>query len=91
MIGFITLGLGCAPIYPAMLHETPNRFGKNISQSIMGIQMAFAYVGSTFVPPIVGYFFSATSFGFFPLILLALTILMLITTENINRLLLNQK
>ena len=54
LIGLISIGLGCAPIYPAMLHETPNRFGKELSQGIMGIQMATAYVGSTFMPPLFG-------------------------------------
>ena len=44
MMGLILLGLGCAPIYPCMLHETPSRFGKASSQSIMGLQMGFAYM-----------------------------------------------
>lgn len=51
LIGLILIGLGCAPIYPSMIHETPSRFGKTASQSIMGLQMAFAYIGSTFMPP----------------------------------------
>ena len=54
LIGLIFIGLGCAPIYPAMLHETPNRFGKELSQRLMGIQMATAYVGSTLIPPLFG-------------------------------------
>lgn len=52
--GIILVGLGAAPIYPCMLHETPNRFGKQYSQSVMGLQMAFAYVGSTLLPPLLG-------------------------------------
>lgn len=53
-IGFLLIGMGCAPIYPSMLHATPHNFGAHLSQSIMGMQMACAYVGSTFVPPLVG-------------------------------------
>ena len=47
----ILVGLGLAPIFPCMLHETPTRFGKKQSQIIMGYQMAVAYTGSTFMPP----------------------------------------
>ena len=54
LVGFILVGLGLAPIFPCMLHETPARFGKEHSQSIMGYQMAIAYTGSTFLPPILG-------------------------------------
>jgi len=48
LIGLILIGLGCTPIYPCTLHETLNRFGKTASQSIMALQMAFAYIGSKF-------------------------------------------
>ena len=87
VIGFVVLGLGCAPIFPSMLHETPNRFGKRISQGIMGIQMATAYVGSTFMPPIVGYVSNKIGFGIFPFIIAIIGVIMFLSTENINRLL----
>ncbi|WP_308539392.1 MFS transporter, partial [uncultured Ruminococcus sp.] len=54
MIGFIIIGLGCAPVYPCIIHSTPYNFGAENSQGIIGIQMASAYVGSTFMPPIFG-------------------------------------
>ena len=54
LFGLILIGLGCAPIYPAMLHDTPNRFGKDLSQGVMGIQMATAYMGSAVIPPLFG-------------------------------------
>lgn len=86
LFGFILIGLGCAPIYPAMLHETPNRFGKEWSQSIMGIQMATAYVGSTFVPPLFGILAKAIGFNGLPFFLLILIVMMLVTSEAVNRL-----
>lgn len=91
LIGLILIGLGCAPIYPAMLHETPNRFGKGASQAIMGMQMAFAYIGSTFMPPILGFLASRTSIFIFPYFLLLCIIVMLIGSEKINLFLNNRK
>lgn len=85
LVGLILIGLGCAPIYPAMLHETPNRFGKEISQGIMGIQMATAYVGSTFMPPLFGMLAKATTFNLLPYFLLTLVILMLVTSEIVSK------
>ena len=85
LIGLISIGLGCAPIYPAMLHETPNRFGKELSQGIMGIQMATAYIGSTFMPPLFGTISQVTGFKILPYFLLVLIILMLILTERVNK------
>lgn len=84
LIGLILIGLGCAPIYPCMLHETPNRFGKTASQSIMGLQMAFAYMGSTFMPPILGFIASKTSIIIFPYFLLFCMLIMLIGSEKVN-------
>lgn len=85
MIGLILLGLGCAPIYPCMLHETPKRFGKSASQSIMGLQMGFAYMGSMFMPPILGFIASKTSISVFPYFLLCCILIMLMGSEKINR------
>lgn len=85
MAGLMFIGLGCAPIYPAMLHETPNRFGKEVSQGIMGIQMAVAYVGSTFMPPVFGFLANAAGFEILPFFLLAIIIVMSMVTERVNR------
>lgn len=85
LIGLILIGLGCAPIYPAMLHETPNRFGKELSQGIMGIQMATAYVGSTFAPPLFGVLARATTFNLLPYFLLILMGMMLFSSEIVNK------
>lgn len=86
-IGLILIGLGCAPIYPAMLHDTPNRFGKEMSQGIMGIQMAMAYVGSTFMPPVLGFLGKAFGFAVHPFFLLVIAAAMLWSSERVNRIL----
>lgn len=85
LVGLILIGLGCAPIYPAMLHETPNRFGKELSQSIMGIQMATAYVGSTFMPPLFGLLANLTGFTVLPFFLLILIVIMLLASERVSQ------
>ncbi len=84
LAGFIFIGLGCAPIFPSMLHETPYRFGKANSQKIMGLQMAFAYVGSAFLPPVLGFIAGKTSIMILPYFLLAFTLIMFVSTELIN-------
>lgn len=84
LIGFIMVGLGCAPIFPCMLHETPTRFGEENSQMIMGYQMAFAYTGSTFLPPLLGLIISHTTIGIFPFFVLAYIITMFVGSEKIN-------
>jgi len=85
LIGMILIGLGCAPIFPAMLHETPVRFGKEMSQGIMGIQMATAYIGTTLMPPLFGVMAAKLGFSQLPIWLLPLCIAMIITTEIVNK------
>lgn len=82
LIGLIFIGLGCAPIYPAMLHETPNRFGKELSQRLMGIQMATAYVGSTLIPPLFGALSKVLGLQMLPYFLLIFLIIMLVSSEK---------
>ncbi|MDF2820493.1 MAG: major facilitator transporter [Clostridiales bacterium] len=84
IVGLVLIGLGCAPIYPCMLHETPTRFGRSASQSVMGVQMAFAYIGSTLMPPILGFIAVKTSIVIYPYYLLALILIMLVGSERIN-------
>ncbi len=69
MSGFIVVGIGLAPIFPSMLHETPIRFGRHNSQRIIGIQMGFAYIGSAFLSHLWGPVLKYTTVGFFPIIL----------------------
>lgn len=84
LIGFMIVGLGLAPIYPCMLHETPARFGKENSQTLMGYQMAVAYSGTTFLPPILGWVASYFSMAIFPLFILVYAITMLLCSERVN-------
>ena len=81
LIGFVVIGLGCAPIYPCIIHSTPDNFGAENSGAIIGIQMASAYVGSTFIPPLFGLFGNAVGFSVMPVYLLAFFALMIIMTE----------
>lgn len=85
LFGLILLGIGCAPIYPAVIHSTPFNFGKENSQAIIGIQMACAYAGTTFMPPLFGLMASHGAIGLYPLYLLVFAFLMLITSECLNR------
>lgn len=78
---FLVIGFGCAPIYPCIIHSTPANFGAENSGAIIGIQMASAYVGSTFIPPIFGLFGNAVGFSVMPVYLLAFFALMIIMTE----------
>ncbi|MEB2776789.1 MFS transporter [Algoriphagus sp. D3-2-R+10] len=78
--GFLLVGLGCAPIFPSLLHETPVNFGEKHSQKIMGMQMASAYVGITLMPflfgkvsTLVGYSSLVSFLGIFLLLMLFLT------------------
>ena len=54
LLGLIMIGLGCAPIYPCIIHSTPAHFGADKSQAIIGVQMASAYVGTLLMPPLFG-------------------------------------
>lgn len=84
LIGFILIGLGLAPIYPGLLHETPARFGSENSARLMGYQMAVAYTGTTFLPPLFGAIAAQTNIALFPFVVLAYLIFMLLSTEKVN-------
>ncbi|MDR1869916.1 MAG: MFS transporter, partial [Treponema sp.] len=83
--GLFMIGLGCAPIYPSLLHETPKNFGEEYSQAMMGIQMGSAYIGTTLMPPVFGWLASIMSFNIFPVFIGAILILKIIMVETLNR------
>ncbi len=88
VIGFIVIGLGCAPVYPCIIHSTPKNFGAENSQGIIGIQMASAYVGSTFMPPLFGLIannISLTLMPFYLAFFLILLLIMIYKTEKACR------
>lgn len=84
LTGLVIIGLGCAPVYPAIIHATPSNFGRENSQAVIGIQMAGAYVGSTFMPPVFGLLAEAVTIGLYPLYLMLFAVLMLVFSERVN-------
>jgi fucose permease len=62
---FLIMGLGCAPLYPCLLHATPDIFGKEPSQAVIGMQIAGAYIGAAVIPPVFGAAAPGIGFGFF--------------------------
>lgn len=85
LVGLVIIGLGCAPVYPSIIHSTPSNFGKENSQAVIGIQMASAYVGSTFMPPLFGLVAHNISIGLYPIYLIFFAVLMLVMSETLNR------
>ena len=81
VIAFVVIGLGCAPIYPCIIHSTPNNFGAENSGAIIGIQMASAYIGSTFIPPLFGLLGNLIGFTIMPVYLLIFVVLMITLIE----------
>lgn len=87
LVGFILVGLGLAPIFPCMLQETPIRFGQEHSQTIMGYQMAVAYTGSTFLPPLLGFVAAQSTIGVFPFAIAGFIAFMFWGSEILNNIL----
>ena len=83
--GFLLIGLGFAPIYPSIIHSTPNSFGKENSQAIIGIQMAAAYLGATLAPPIFGLVANYVEIRLLPLYLAIFMMLSLVMLELLNK------
>ncbi len=85
LIGLLLFGLGCAPVFPNLIHITPQRFGKNFSQAIIGLQMAAAYVGATLMPPVVGWVGQVIGFSGLPYYLLVCLALLYMTILVCNK------
>ena len=81
MIGLMLVGLGCAPIYPCIMHSTPAHFGAEKSQALMGIQTASAYVGTALMPPLFGLIANHISISLLGIYLAVLLIIMVLTHE----------
>ena len=81
LIGFMLIGLGCAPVYPCIIHMTPDVFGRDKSQAMIGVQMAFAYFGFCITPPLFGFIVERLSISLLPLYLLVQLIIMAVTHE----------
>ncbi len=85
IVGLMIIGLGCAPIYPCVIHSTPAYFGEDKSQAIVGMQMACAYVGSMCMPPVFGLIAQHISVLWFPLYMLVFLVLMVIMHESLRK------
>lgn len=78
------IGFGCAPIYPAIIHDTPNRFTPKFSASVMAVQVGCAYISNVTIVPLFGVIGEQTTFLSLPYVLLAILALMVITNEIVN-------
>ena len=85
LFGLIVIGLGCAPIYPCIIHSTPAHFGADKSQAIIGVQMACAYIGTCLMPPVFGLIANYISVALLPVFLFVFLILMVVMHERLNR------
>lgn len=85
LLGLIIIGLGCAPIYPSIIHSTPEHFGEDRSQAMIGVQMAAAYVGILLMPPVFGLIANHISVSLLPFYLLAILALMALMHEKVLR------
>lgn len=85
MAGLVLIGLGCAPIYPCVIHSTPAHFGADKSQAIIGVQMAFAYIGTMLMPPLFGIIARGISVALLPFYLFAILIVMIIMHELLTK------
>ncbi len=83
LLGLLLIGLGCAPIYPSVIHATPARFGADRSQAIIGVQMASAYIGNCLMPPLFGLVANRLTSALLPLYLLAILALMTLAHETL--------
>lgn len=85
LLAFILIGLGCAPIYPSIIHSTPVHFGPERSQAIIGVEMASAYIGNCLMPPFFGIIANHISIALLPVYLLIILVMMVIMHERLVR------
>ena len=85
IVGLVLIGLGCAPIYPCIIHSTPEHFGAENSQALIGVQMASAYLGSLSMPPVFGLIANHISASLMPVYIGAILLLMVFMCERLNR------
>ena len=83
LCGLMLVGLGCAPIYPSIIHSTPEHFGAEHSQAMIGLEMASAYVGTTLLPPVFGLIANHISASLLPVYILVFLFLMFIGHETV--------
>ena len=85
LAGLVLMGLGCAPVYPNIVQDTPRNYGAENSQAVIGVQMAFAYIGSLLMPTVFGWLAELCGYGALPAFSLALTALMIVLFNRQQR------
>ncbi len=85
LAGILLMGLGCAPVYPNIVQDTPRNYGAENSQAVIGVQMAFAYIGSLFMPTIFGWIASELGYGILPVFALVFTAIMIVLFNGQQR------
>ena len=85
LAGFILIGIGCAPIYPCIIHSTPDIFGADKSQAIVGVQMASAYIGCLVMPSVFGIIANHITVSLLPMYLLVIFVVMVVMYERLVR------
>ena len=85
LAGLLLVGLGCAPIYPSVIHSTPAHFGAENSQALIGVQMASAYLGSLIAPPVFGLVANHISASLLPVYFGIILLVMIVMCEQVNR------
>ena len=83
--GLVLVGLGCAPVYPCIIHSTPAHFGEERSQALVGVQMASAYTGTCLMPPLFGLIANHIDVMWFPAFLGVILLLMAVMHEKLVR------
>lgn len=85
LLGLITIGIGCAPIYPCIIHSTPSRFGEDKSQAMIGVQMASAYLGTLIMPPLFGVLAQNINVSIYPFYMIFILTIMVGMHEKLNK------
>jgi MFS transporter len=82
LVGLLLIGLGCAPVYPSIIHATPANFGEDKSQAMIGVQMASAYAGTCLMPPVFGLVANHLGISLMPFYLMLILIVMVFMHER---------
>ena len=85
VFGLLFMGLGCAPVYPNIVQDTPRNYGAENSQAVIGVQMAFAYIGSLCMPTVFGWIAEALGYGVMPAFSLLITAVMILLYSSQQR------
>jgi len=83
-LALVLVGLGLSPVFPAMIHEVPARFGREAARKVIGFLMGFAYVGSAYLPPLLGFILQYTGLVLLPFILLSFLLAMFAASERLT-------